>query len=104
MIGVQAGTKVTNLRRGGAANAVQLAIDDEAAADARADRDVEHAIGQATRAVSSLGSARHIASVANDGGQPEWLLAPGDEGEVIPAGDLMAFERFPCARINRPAE
>ena len=69
--------------------AVDLAIDDEAAADAAADGDVEDRRHAAARAVECFAQARDIGVVADERGNVKVFGEPRREREVVPAGDLV---------------
>ena len=84
--------------------AVDVAIDDQPAADAGAHGDVEHDPAAASGAVPGLGQGRHVAVVSQYGRQAEREAAPIDQRKPLPAVDVMALGDHAARRIDRAAE
>ena len=69
-IGVQPGPQMADFGGGHSAAAINLAIDDQPAADAAADGDIEHDAAPAAGAELRLGQPGHVAIVSDGGRQP----------------------------------
>ena len=81
-----------NLRRAAAAAAIDLAVDDQSAADAGADGDVEDRRQPLARAEQRFRQAGDVGVVAEDGRQPDKVADPVGEREAVPAVDLMRLD------------
>src|SRR5438132_13805365 len=72
--------------------AVNLPVDDESAADAAADGDVEDRRQPLAGAVQRLGESRNVRVVAERRGQPDDIGNPVRQREAVPALDLVRFD------------
>ena len=80
------------------------AVDHQGPADAAAHVGVEDDAMAAARPEEGLGQACGVGIVGQRGRQSERFPAPIDQGKVVPALDLVADDRAPGFRIDRPAE
>src|SRR5262245_60131601 len=97
-------TQVADLRSPAAAAAVDLAVDDQAAADARADGDVEDRRKPLARSEKGLRESRDVGVVAQHRRPAEHLLDPRRQSEAVPALDLVRFDDGPRGVIDGAAE
>ena len=103
-IGVQARAQVADLGGAVAVAAIDLAVDDQSAADAGADGDEQHHLAAPARAVPRLGQGRRVAIVFQPRRQTQRPTAPVDQRKAFPAVDVMAFDHHAAGRIDRPAK
>src|ERR1043166_7476793 len=96
--------QMPNLRRSPPAAAVNFAVDDEAAADAGADGDVEDRRQSLAGAEECLGEAGDVGVVAEHGGAADESRDPVAEREAVPAGDLVRLDDGARRIIDGPAE
>ncbi len=104
MVGMQSGTQMTDFGHARAGAVKNPPVDDQSAADARADRDVEHHALVATGAKPRFGQGGHIAIVLQSGWHTQSRAAPFAKLEVFPTVDLMALDHPAAGRIDRPAK
>src|SRR5262245_15163586 len=84
--------------------AIDLAVDNQPAADAGADGDVNDGRQPLAGAEERLGQAGDVRVVTQDRGQSRDVADPVGEREIVPALDLMRLDDGPGGVINRAAE
>ena len=104
VIGLQPRPQVTDLRGAVTAAAIDLAVDDEPAADAGADRHIEHDLP--TAPAPKRASARQAASQSFSitAGTASVWRHQSTSGEAIPAADVMALDDGAGRGVDRSAE
>src|ERR1043166_8804315 len=96
--------QVPDLRRSAAHAPINLAIDDQPAADAGADRDVEHRGKTLARPEQRFGEPGDVGVVPEHRGKADQLADPVGEREIVPALDLMRLDDGVRAVIDGSAE
>src|SRR5947209_1223818 len=93
-----------DFRRSPPAAAIDLASDDEAAADARADGNVEDWREPLARTEDRFGQAGDIGVVAQYRGPAQHFSNPVGQRETVPAFDLVRFDDRARPIVDRTAE
>ena len=79
----------------------QTAICDDASADARADRNIDHILVPLPGAKLPFRQPRHVCIVIEVGRYAEVLRKSGCEREICPLGDIRRGKDGACMRIKR---
>src|SRR5262245_25870670 len=95
---------MSNLRRAAAAAAIDLTVDDQAAADAGADRDVEDRRQPLAGAEERFGQTGDIGVVAQYCRPTQQLGDPISQGKIVPIRDLMRLDDGARGVVDRSAE
>src|SRR5262249_50303318 len=81
--------EVSDLRGTASAPSINLAVDNQPAADARADRDVKDRRHSLSGTEQRLGESGYVGVVAQDRGPAEHVFDPASQRKIIPTFDLV---------------